>query len=83
MCFPVLGGAPWQAVQLVMEAVHEGVCSVPPELVPERLFTAWHQVEAHVAAVVPLRGVYVPTLKLELVPFVNATFVVPLAWVVV
>ena len=48
-------------MQAVIAPLQEGVCIVPPELVPDLFFTAWHQVEAQLPAVVPLRGVYVPT----------------------
>ncbi len=55
--WPVLGGVPWHAPQLVMVPDQLGVPRVPPALAPELLFTAWHHVLEQLAAVVPLRAV--------------------------
>ena len=81
--WPVEGGLPWQAVQAVMLAFQAGVCRVPPELVPVLFFTAWHHVEAQLAATVPLRAVNVPTCMLAVAAPVNPTSFVPFACVVV
>jgi hypothetical protein len=79
----VEGGRPWQAVQAAIDPLHEGVSMVPPELEPERSFTAWHHVDAQLAAVVPLLGVYVPIAIDDGVAPVKPTSVVPFEWVVV
>ena len=76
---PVGGGTPWHAVQAVIEALQDCVCVVPPELVPVLSFTAWHQVEAQLPAVVPLRGVYVPIAIDDGVAPVKPTSATPFA----
>jgi len=68
----------WQAVQVVMVPVQLGVVAAPPAVPPVRLIAApWHQVEAQLPAVVPLRGRHVPSRRLALAAPVNPTSFVP------
>ena len=77
MCWPVDGGVPWHAVQAVIAPFQDGDCIVPPEVVPVLFFTAWHQVEEQLPAVVPLRGVYVPMATVDGVAPVKPTSAMP------